>query len=388
LPTSSTTDEDRARLERRFRNPPDLSAIGREAEAAVVRWVWTRRFSDRWSGEPLRSLRSGYTPARDFKREPKTRHGVERYGYDGAGRLRFAESFQSGEVDRRLIVQLDGGLSLRWQVDHLGSLEGLQATPADATRPASNRYIGSNGGELAQWFEYDDAGRLVSVRFEARGGDYDSWPRRRRGEERISYGPDGQPVRVVVHYDDPSAEPQTVYARIEETWDELADAVREPLVRAIAAAVSSCSEQLALVALWYPSADVAAPPPVVGACSAARRDQLIEEWGYDRLVLLPPEWRQDNLALDLPAEVTDACDKLRMLIDQDRSPRRGPHELMLSLASAVAAYPWPPSLSRTDDFAVYAIDAEGEDLERNVIASVPDRQVARWRELGMLDPAS
>jgi hypothetical protein len=123
-------------------------------------------------------------------------------------------------------------------------------------------------------------------------------------------------------------------------------------------------------------------------CSTARRDELIEEWGYDRVVLLPPEWRQDQLELALPAGTSEACRKLQMLVDQDRAPRRGPHDLMLSLASELAGYPLPPSLRLAEDFAVYAVDAEGEDLERNVAASVPDYQVARWRELGMLDLAS
>jgi hypothetical protein len=199
-----------------FEQAPELDRSVRDAEAAVVRWIWTRENSDRWRAEPLWALRVGLKPGSDFKAPPKRLHGVERYGYDSAGRLMLAQRYDDGAVDGTVIADEADDASIRWDFDCFGSLEAVSRAVLD---PSTGRVVGtrvfsrvgSREAHSAERFSYDDAGRLVSVRFEARGGDYDSWPRRRRGEERISYGPDGQPVRVVVHYDDPSAEPQTVY---------------------------------------------------------------------------------------------------------------------------------------------------------------------------------
>jgi hypothetical protein len=227
---------------------------------------------------------------------------------------------------------------------------------------------------------------LATVRFERRSRDDNSWPGRGKGQQRISYGVEGQPVRILVAYDDPSIEQEKIYEHIEETWGELTESVRAPLVEAVLAAVASRHDEVAMVALSYASADVAAPPPVVYACSTARRAELIQELGYDRTLLLPPEWRQDDLELDLPPAVADGCEKLKVLVDEGLTPSDAPHALMVSLAAALGSCAWPPRLRRADDFAVYAVDAEGEDLERNVTASVPEHQIARWRDLGMLEP--
>lgn len=375
-----------------FGGAPELDRSVRDAEVAVTRWIWTRENSDRWRAEPLWAIRVGLRPGGDFKAPPKRLHRVERYGYDAADRLRLGQRYEDGAVEATLIADEADDVSTRWEFDGFGSLQTLTRAVFD---PSTKRVVssdmmsrtGSKDGCVTEGFSYDEAGRLSIVRFEREGGDYERWTTLRRGEQHISYGPDSNPVRVVERYDDPSAEPHVIYERVGESSEALIDAVREPLVQAIVAAVTSSFEELAMVTLYYPSADLAAPPPVVYACSTARRAELIEEWGYDRVVLLPPEWRQDQLELQLPAATADACNKLKMLVEQGCVAPGALHELMLSLAAALASYAWPPSVSRADDFAVYAVDADGEDLERNVAASVPEHQVDRWRELGMLDRA-
>jgi hypothetical protein len=198
------------------------------------------RDSDRWRAEPLWALRVGLKPGGDFKSQPKRLHWVERYGYDAAERLRVAQRYEDGRVQATVVAGEADDVSTRWEFDRLGSLEGVIRAELD---PSTGRVLsshlmsrlGATDVHVAKRFSYDEAGRLCRVRFEREGGDYESWPALRSGEQHISYGPDGNPVRVVERYDDPSAEPHVIYERLEDSWEALVEAVREPLVQVIAA---------------------------------------------------------------------------------------------------------------------------------------------------------
>ena len=149
------------------------------------------------------------------------------------------------------------------------------------------------------------------------------------------------------------------------------------LVDAIEQMVSQCvvDDRVWCLALQY-EPESPLPPDVVLGVQRERR-----QWGGEVDLLNPAEWNADGPPrrlkledpglLDMCAAVWDA------LASRDEAPARAA-KLLNSTAKRLNQSSLSDYLDVTEDFFVYAVDLELEDLDANLRAAVG---IARYREL-------
>jgi hypothetical protein len=359
------------------RSPPRGEAL-RGVESLVSETVWTRRWSGRWWLSPAAPARRGIPAGADFKRPPRRRRNTEEYGYDRDDRLLVSRRHEYGDRSAPQVFEYQGNVALarnydqsvverldfliRYAMDDDGRVVLAEHAWPDTTR----QYV-------LERFVYDESARLRAVEFERDDVETRINAAYARGVQRLDYDDDGELMTVIQEY--ASGRPaQMVWGPLPDDPEELAertlDAVLDAIRRAVAA--TQPDESMCLLALRYVHGG-APLPPMVDLCSDARWHELAAHSADPGILLSPPEWRGPELELDLDAETVAACAALERWADCTRGPDLAPG-LAKRAAAILGGEDWSARRAVTDDFAVYAVDIELEDLA----ASIP---AGRAREL-------
>ncbi len=366
--TTGPDHPDRREMERLWSSPPDETQIDRLREC-ITDWVWTRSGSNRWHCAPHGEERLERKSGRDLRREPSSKHRVERYGYDRDGRLVIAEALFHGEVGRVLATSpfRDGRLRWEWYERLLNVL--TYCVSCDGRASYSHEYRGPGGTYTTESYEYDDDGRLVVVAFRREGYPWDpgsSAADQARGVERLHYDDDGQLVAVVEEYES-GQPPMTRFARVKESWDDILPKLTAALEAAFADAIRSSrpDERVVWAALSYGEGEPESVPPALQLCSEDRWQEIRDAFGDDRLAFNPAEWREPEAKVVGDGEAGLLIGKAKALIAQDRAPRNAVRDLAVALASRLDEQELGSQRRNPCRLRVFAVDFELEDLERN-----------------------
>ncbi len=379
-------ESDRSRLEavgEVWRTAPTLEDALASVEAAVVRWAWFTE-SDCCSLEPYKAQRMGIAPGRVLAGEPDVIAWVVRGGFDERDRPVVSSTFGH---ERRVVANdvrfFEGDTCRELHFDERGRLVWVTIFDFEQdvlVRQASHQQDGSDWAPTQYLWEYfyGEGGRLERSRRRGWGGGYPAETRRREAAgtiEAFEYDDQGRLSRITAWTDLPGYRPELVYRR--STRASRATRLVTGLVEAIEAGVSRCcvDEKVWCLALHY-DRQSPFPPDVVFGLERERK-----EWGSDVDLLNPAEWSADGpprrLALEDP-ELLDLCASVwDALSCQHEAPARAVKLLNLT-AKRLNQSGLRHHLDATDDFFVYAVDLELEDLDGNLRAALGK---ARYREL-------
>lgn len=355
------------------------------AESAVVRWAWLTDGS-RCSPEPFYAQRQGWAPGRELRAEPDTTTDVARCGFDEHNRAvvsypdyhagysqRIARFFEDGTC-RQLVFDAAGELVSLTLYEHDRDVLVRQAE-LDRRSPSAWRYLLSE-------YSYANGGVLERVHRREWGGNWDAETLRQAAAgmiEEFEYDEKGRLARITARGVLPGPAPKVVYKR--RTTSSSADKVQtrfaRQLAEAIEDAVQRCAfeEEVWCLALHYERESPFPPDVVVGA------ERERSEWGTEVDLLNPAEWDasgpprrlrlKDPGLLDACAEAWDA------LATRDEASDEAAKVLNLT-AKRLNRGRLGDHLNVTEDFFVYAVGLELEDLDANLRAALDD---ALYREL-------
>jgi hypothetical protein len=358
------------------------------AEERVVRWVWADGPAAWDRVEPYWAERRGLPTSRRAAAEPSGELGyLVRYGFDEQDRIRIARRVKGGTVDApvraRDAVWLDvpdGRIAgLEYRHDRNGSmvLECLTAPFYDGNELREVLHLvgpGDCGPRGRERYERRD-GRLVRIVEERwrEGAWKPSW------EFECGYVNDELASITTTRLDEPGGKPIVCYRRSspravriarKRVRDELPARV-EQWVRRVAP-----DEPLFAVALLY-SFEGPALPPALGLATERERCALLEATPHDReRIWNPAEWEiLDGDAPELREDGLEACwqhlEQEWIQASDDRQPR--------ALLVGVAKHLADAGLQGMSNplHAVYAVDDELTDLDRNLRSTVS--RAARMR---------
>jgi hypothetical protein len=352
-------------IEHLGRSWQDAQAAGQEyrdaADAAVMRWAWGPNFAGWERLEPLFVQRAhGMRPTTRELAEPEDRTTRDLFGFDAAGRVVVARQFQNWPTVgvRREQVLAEG---------QVGPVQ-LWFERAELYRIGVPAFEGGRITEMA-WHSYDvrdgfggyreryayEGGRLAVVQTEF--SDPDRHPTR----HEVVWDDDGEVGRIIVDYGD--GQHRTTYIRPPKGGiASVRKRVAAELVDRIVAWVArrAPAEPVWALALLYDAEGNPVLPPSLGLAVDAGRDDDPD------VMFNPAEWR---LMDPEPTEFADEafaedCLLLNQSWDAAGNFTAG-RRMILEVARELRDRDWDGVLTRAEDFHVYAVDLELEDLERN-----------------------
>lgn len=239
---------------------------------------------------------------------------------------------------------------------------------------------------LQEYF-YRDDGRLERVR--SRSWDDDDPPETRRlsaagRTEAFEYDDEGRLSRITACGNLPDAKPYVVYKRrtTASSAPNSQTALAKQLAASVEDAVRQCDfdEEVWCLALHYERASPVPPDVVVGA------ERERSAWGGDVDLLNPAEWDAnepprrlklvDPGLADAYAEASDA------LAAEDGAPH-GMVKILNATAKRLNRRRLGDHLNLTQDFFVYAVDLELEDLDANLRAALGKARHRKLRDAGL-----
>lgn len=382
------------------------SAYRDEAEARVREWAWGP-YGAGWERlEPFWNEQWGERPkTRRLRAEPARRSDALLYGFDEAGEVVVSRSFGDGfgndDVVRRETLRVNG---LRGEVvlvyetegargvyrHHLGEIHAPQLT--DGALQRLDIWFKPRDGEGFSWrgtaYEYDD-GRIAVIRSSQRAAPGTGWEHKRTGHQlaelrvtrhaplRLRYADDGQ-LLMIAAGDDPDTDRVMYRRRARGATARAGRLVRERLPERIAAWVrrTAPAEALYCLAISYAEHYNRPMPPSLGLGTVRELLQWRASSTGGRLELTvfnPAEFACFDTApseLSDDAALLDAYQALNQewaSTDDDRQPR----QLLVAVAKSLTGRTWDQLRIGPDGFAIFAVDLELVDLERNLRATVP-----------------
>jgi hypothetical protein len=374
--------------------------IVEQAEARVERWVWASADAQWERPELLWPERQGRRPVEGAYDTPPSRlDAAAQYGFDDAGGVAIARVFSLRDgLPRRLhseTVALPSDPEQRilaeFHVDHPPQLDrprGIHLLSLTRSRMEgeavaevetwwSRDWPGSPGGRCRELYEYDADGTLVGIVSEIdRPGERVS-----RTLFEPSFDDDGELLLLKAKTEDAPEEQSedgffVVYRRSSPS------AVREALrflERELPERVASWVERTAprapvyALAIAYDQESVRPLPPALGL---AGQEQLAAGSGVDPWNPAEFECFDEEPSELLDDELLSACQALNQEWASTLADDQ-PQKLLVECAKRLAGRDWSAQLHTTGELAVYAVDLELEDLERNLRASVPPDVVQR-----------
>jgi hypothetical protein len=378
-----------------------------EAEAAVHEWAWGPWDAGWERLEPFWNEQWGERPkTRRLSREPESRSSARWYGFDVAHQVvvsrEFGDGFGNDDVVRRETLRVntpDGAVVLVYATDgargvyrhRLGELHVPR-------RDADGRLV-----RLDIWFQIPDAagfgwwgtayeyetGRVATVRSSSRKTPFTGWEHKRTGEQlaelrvthrtplHLRYSENGQLLTIATG--DGGDADSVVYRRAAAgATARAARLVRGELPERIAAWVDRVApaDEVYCLGISYPEAAARPLPPSLGLGTMPELRRWKEDRSADPLKLTAFNPAEFACFDPEPAELMDAAallDAYQLLnqhwasVNDDRQPR----QLLVAVAKLLAERDWSRLSIGPHGFAVYAVDLELADLERNLKRSVP-----------------
>lgn len=377
------------------------AALNDAAEAAVVRWEWTD--FQRYNLQPMFFRRY---PGRGRVLESQPDYGGYQYGFDAEGRVliegvsdnfgnwsdgffsygddtvecirySFFEPFLPVEVSRyrlldRRVTTFEqfaisiGPLSGAHTPDDLYALtEKLRAQRRDRQTylyeghrlvrvKREYEVIGLSHKVSEEVFTYDEQGRLT----------------------RIELLQTGQPSKVVM-YRRP-AKGQTHKTLVENVRKGLVSAVVDRLRQA------ALTELVYCVVLAYHAVDRYFPPLLMIGRESYRRDIMIHSGDEAHYSLYPPLEFLPELMLEVAvSSIETDCQLLeqQLMAAQDWDTAT---QVLRDVAADLMRLPWQDVMPVTDDFVVFAVDAECDDIGEAIAASCGAERLADLTARGLL----
>lgn len=374
--------------------PEDMAAplhrwgdFRRERESRVVRWGWATDFTGADELAPLWHERHGYGPGRFLERQPVDLSNIEQYGYDERNRIVVARGhLPTGELGEEALLLHDGSRVGRWRCSRY-NMDGEWTL-----RTVERAHLDGGRVEMIEtWFEYGPAvtrfayedGRLVRVLGPL-------------GEELLSWGEDGELDSIQAKV---GTETETRYRRPPRdlTLPKLLRLTEDALVERIPAAVAAHppQESAYCLAVHYNGGEPMVPPLLVIGLVAIRDALLVEHGADPWYIWNPAEWasavRQQGdegrvpwLTLDDDRDFAELCRLVEQEIgraDLEHEPRA----LFNRVAQRLARVDWSAILPITEDFVVYAVDFQVQDLDENLRLVLPPDRLADLAARGWLD---
>jgi hypothetical protein len=371
-----------------------------EAEARVREWAWGP--SGAWWErlEPFWSEQAGERPkTRRLRGKPERKSDAQLYGFDETGRVvvsrQFGDGFGNDDVVRRETLRVSGlaeDVVLVYETEGargvyrhgLGELHSPLHEDGELQR--LDIWFKTSYAEGFRWwgtaYEYEDR-RIAVIRSAQRGAPDKGWQHKRSGHQlaelrvthrsplRLGYAEDGQLLTITGK--------RVIYRRRARAATARAmRLVRDELPERIAAWVrrTAPSEPLYCLAISYAEYYNDPLPPSLGLATLRE----LHEWrasstgGPLHLTVFNPA---EFACFDTePAELTEDAALLDayQVLNQEwvsTDDERQPRQLVVAVAKILAQRTWDELSSGPDGFAVYAVDLELTDLDRNLKATVP-----------------
>ncbi len=382
----------------------DLAAAMTAAESAVVRWAWYTA-DGRFSPEPFYAQRRELPRGRALPDEPDLTSGDGvRCGFDqhdravvtseydvGPWNVRHTVRSFDGDTCREVVFAVKlraageaGGGELQWVTlyEYEQGLVTRQATVRPPASPITEPDLVVRERHLWE-YSYGPQGRLDRVHGRSWSNGYDAETARRVAAgaiEAFEYDDKGRLERITVSGVLPGAPPWIRYRRRTKASTSRT-ALAAQLAQSIENAVKGCAfgEQVWCLALHYERESPLAPDVVLGAERERR------EWGNDVDLLNPAEWDADDAPRRLrlvDADVLDAC----------AAAMGGPSgadaavKLLNATAKRLNRAGLGDHLDVTEDFFVYAVDLELEQLDANLRAALGAQRYRRLSAAGLTAP--
>ena len=374
----------------------DMTDAMSAAESAVVRWAWYTA-DGRFSPEPFYVQRCDLPRGRALAGEPDlTSSDGVRCGFDQHDRVVVSSAYDVGSSVRHTVRSFDGdtcrelvfAVALRGEMQWVTLYEyeqGLvtrQATVRPPVSPITRPDLVVRERHLWE-YSYGPEGRLDRVHGRSWSNGYDAETARRAAAgaiEAFEYDDKGRLERITVGGVLPGAPPWVRYRRRTKASTSRT-ALAAQLAQSIEDAVKGCvfGEQVWCLALHYERESPLAPDVVLGAERERR------EWGNDVDLLNPAEWDADDAPRRLrlaDADVLDAC----------AAAMGGPSgadaavKLLNATAKRLNRAGLGDHLDVTEDFFVYAVDLELEQLDANLRAALGAQRYRRLSAAGLTAP--
>ena len=344
------------------------------AEARVVRW-------EHWSAP-------AYDP-KPYYFERLARRGVVRrgrrlarpsargcaYGFDAQGRVVIDRQPKSDEppFDEFFSHGRSGVESAAYDRDGAHALRYVTRQRLRGGRPVSTEVLDALPpfASYAERYRYR-GGRLDRIDVESRAG-------KDAAVDRITYDvvyePDGRLRAIRRHYDYlPRPFPVYWNPELGDSLERLSQGVRRALLEAIPRAVRGARvrEPAYCLALAYDEAGDELPPALGIGLERERRALLAKGATDARQRLWDParfsRYRRGAVKLTAPG-LSGACEKLLQYALMGEA-LWVPQRLLNDVAAALNRRTWRGVLPTTDDFVVYAVNFDGDELAENLKAGL------------------
>lgn len=363
------------------------------AEAAVVRWAW---FSDSWccALEPFVAQRNGDAPGRELRSDPDlTSASAARCGFDQSNRAVVSCSYHYGGHSVTHTVRFFEDNRCRELTFHRDELAAAALYEYDQDVLVRRAAMGRPGWgqdsppkQLAEYFYRDDA-CLDRVRRRSWDDGYPPETRRRSAvgmTETFEYDDEGRLSRITACGNLPDAQPYLVYKRRTTTSaaPNSRTALADRLAERVEDVVRQCGydEEVWCLALHYERESPVPPDIVLGA------ERERSEWGAEVDLLNPAEWDANEPPRRLKLDDPDLVDTYAEAWDA-LSAEDGASEEMVKILNAAAKrlnrHRLGGHLNVTQDFFVYAVDLELEDLDANLRAALGKERYRKLRDSGL-----
>jgi hypothetical protein len=381
----------------------EYEARKQAAEAQVVRWEWT--LLPRYTIRPLFFERY---PGRGkvLKTEPEDKsRGAYEYGFDAQDRVVVERVYNyTGEPFERFVRWIDAQVEqvrygnfqpkLPLEVGQLRLPEGRAAAFGSFTiniGPQLNRHqpdailelLRQTHGiiQLGETYQYNAQGRIDSIDYWQEAGPHANF----RSQETVIYNTGGQIERIEAQRE--RGERVTLYQRPpkNENVRSLGESLKNKLLEAIPQIWASAgkTETLYCMVLYYRAFYF--PPVIIPGYERDRQALLHSDDPTQRYFIWTPVGDEKDME-PLQIQDTDMLELCR-LYEQEVAVKQqwlAPLKLLRQIGKALTAMEWSGKLPVTDDFVVYAMDYEADELENCLEASVSKSQMKKWQEQELL----
>jgi YD repeat-containing protein len=382
----------------------DLAAAMAIAESAVVRWAWFTADAQ-FSPVPFDVQRHDLPRGRALPEEPDltSREGV-RCGFDEHGRavmssdigrwsVRHTVRLFEGDTCSELVFTVAPGAAVQERVElhwvalfeYAGGVVVRQATMRPPRSPITEPELILRERHLWE-YSYGPDGRLEQVWGRSWGHGYDAETERRTAAgaiETFEYDDKGRLARITARGVLPGAPLHVVYKRRTKasTGGKSRTALAAQLAQSIEDAVKACAcdEQVWCLALHY-ERESPLPPDIVLGAERERR-----EWGNDVDLLNPAEWGANGPPRRLRLTDVDVLDACAAALDAP-SGADAAVKLLNATAKRLNGAGLGDHLDVTEDFFVYAVDLELEELDANLRAALGAQRYRKLTAAGLTAP--
>jgi hypothetical protein len=357
-----------------------------DAESRVARWAYF--FNEAHDLRPFYFERFGIKPGRPLR--TATRKAFA-YGFDAAGQLAVVrqpksreesayEEFFVRESPRRTssVAYATGSghkvyYATRYDFDPRGRLIASDVLNAGGRDQFTERYAYRNG-------------RLSEIEAVARSGNDRTTHRFDVQHDSV----DGE-FKVLRRYWDHLERFLPIHWNPAKapTLESLGETIRTRLMERIPKVIAKAKvrEPAYCIVLAYDAANDELPP-MIGVGLESERQRWVASKGAkaaSSLMWNPAEFlRYEDGTLSLnDDELTEACQTFCQ-IALSKSDLHSAVRLLCNVAGELGRRDWRGSLRVTDDFVVFPVDLEGDDLRKNMKACVPTAKLKRLKAQGFI----